>query len=169
MRDSTFKSAFNDRTAKTFMAVLFGATLLVTVLNQLFPADSALHVSAYTVTLLGKYLCYALLALALDLVWGYCGILSLGHGAFFALGGYAMGMYLMRQIGDRGVYGNPELPDFMVFLNWSELPWYWHGFDQFWFTALMILRSPVCWHLCSAGLPSVPGSPGCICRSSPRR
>ena len=124
MRDSTFKSAFNDRTAKTFMGVLFGATLLVTVLNQLFPADSALHVSAYTVTLLGKYLCYALLALALDLVWGYCGILSLGHGAFFALGGYAMGMYLMRQIGDRGVYGNPDLPDFMVFLNWSELPWY---------------------------------------------
>ena len=142
MRDSTFKSAFNDRTAKTFMAVLFGATLLVTVLNQLFPADSALHVSAYTVTLLGKYLCYALLALTLDLVWGYCGILSLGHGAFFALGGYAMGMYLMRQIGDRGVYGNPELPDFMVFLNWSELPWYWQGFDQFWFAALMILLVP---------------------------
>jgi urea transport system permease protein len=142
MRDSTFKSAFNDRTAKTFMGVLFGATLLVTVLNQLFPADSALHVSAYTVTLLGKYLCYALLALALDLVWGYCGILSLGHGAFFALGGYAMGMYLMRQIGDRGVYGNPELPDFMVFLNWSELPWYWQGFDQFWFAALMILLVP---------------------------
>ena len=105
MRDSTFKSAFSDRAAKTFMGVLFGATLLVTILNQLFPADSALHVSAYTVTLLGKYLCYALLALALDLVWGYCGILSLGHGAFFALGGYAMGMYLMRQIGDRGVYG----------------------------------------------------------------
>ena len=75
--------------------------------------------------LLGKYACYALLALSLDLVWGYAGILSLGHGAFFALGGYAMGMYLMRQIGDRGVYGNPELPDFMVFLNWQELPWYW--------------------------------------------
>ena len=75
------------------------------------------------VALLGKYLCYALLALSLDLVWGYCGILSLGHGAFFALGGYAMGMYLMRQIGTRGVYGNPILPDFMVFLNWKELPW----------------------------------------------
>ncbi len=142
MRDSTFKSALSDRTAKTFMGVLFGATLLVTLLNQIFPPDSALHVSAYTVTLLGKYLCYALLALALDLIWGYCGILSLGHGAFFALGGYAMGMYLMRQIGDRGVYGNAELPDFMVFLNWSELPWYWHGFDQFWFAALMILLVP---------------------------
>jgi branched-subunit amino acid ABC-type transport system permease component len=76
-----------------------------------------------------------LLALALDLVWGYCGILSLGHGAFFALGGYAMGMYLMRQIGTRGVYGHPVLPDFMVFLNWKELPWYWYGFDQFWFAA----------------------------------
>ena len=142
MRDSTFKSAFSDRTAKTFMGVLLGATLVVTLLNQFFPPDSPLHVSAYTVTLLGKYLCYALLALSLDLVWGYCGILSLGHGAFFALGGYAMGMYLMRQIGDRGVYGNPELPDFMVFLNWSELPWYWQGFDQFWFAALMILLIP---------------------------
>ena len=77
-----------------------------------------------------------------DLVWGYCGILSLGHGAFFALGGYAMGMYLMRQIGSRGVYGDPILPDFMVFLNWKELPWYWYGFDQFWFAALMVLAVP---------------------------
>ncbi|MDA0824790.1 MAG: urea ABC transporter permease subunit UrtC, partial [Proteobacteria bacterium] len=85
---------------------------------------------------------YALLALSLDLVWGYCGILSLGHGAFFALGGYAMGMHLMRQIGDRGVYGNPELPDFMVFLNWDELPWYWLGFDMFWFAILMALAVP---------------------------
>ena len=78
----------------------------------------------------------------MDLIWGYAGILSLGHGAFFALGGYAMGMYLMRQIGDRGVYGNPELPDFMVFLNWQELPWYWHGFDQFWFALVMVLLAP---------------------------
>ena len=85
------------------------------------------------VPLLGKYLTYAMLALALDLVWGYCGILSLGHGAFFALGGYAMGMYLMRQIGARGVYGNPILPDFMVFLNYKALPWFWYGFDNFWF------------------------------------
>ena len=96
----------------------------------------------YVVALLGKYLCYALLALALDLVWGYCGILSLGHGAFFALGGYAMGMYLMRQIGTRGVYGNPVLPDFMVFLNWKELPWFWHGFDNFWFACLMVVLVP---------------------------
>ena len=92
--------------------------------------------------LIGKYLCFALLALSVDLIWGFCGILSLGHGAFFALGGYAMGMYLMRQIGPRGVYANPVLPDFMVFLNWKELPWFWHGFDHFWFAALMVIAGP---------------------------
>ena len=96
----------------------------------------------YLVALWGKYVCYAILALSIDLIWGYCGILSLGHGAFFALGGYAMGMYLMRQIGTRGVYGNPILPDFMVFLNYSKLPWYWYGFDMFWFAALMVLFVP---------------------------
>src|SRR5690606_35153510 len=100
------------------------------------------HVPTYLVTLFGKYLTYAMLALALDLVWGYCGILSLGHSAFFALGGYAMGMYLMRQIGDRGVYANPVLPDFMVFLNYKELPWFWHGFDMFWFAAIMVVLVP---------------------------
>ena len=91
---------------------------------------------------MGKYLSYALLAVALDLVWGYAGILSLGHGAFFALGGYAMGMHLMREIGDRGVYANPVLPDFMVFLSYEKLPWFWHGFDMFWFAALMVLVVP---------------------------
>ena len=91
------------------------------------------------VGLVGKYLCFAILALAIDLVWGFAGILSLGHAAFFALGGYAMGMYLMRQIGTRGVYGNPELPDFMVFLGWKELPWYWYGFDWFGFALLMVV------------------------------
>ena len=96
--------------------------------------------SDHLVPLLGKYLCFALLALSVDLIWGFCGILSLGHGAFFALGGYAMGMYLMRQIGSRGVYADPVLPDFMVFLNWKELPWFWHGFDSFPFAALMVLR-----------------------------
>ena len=106
------------------------------------PIDSPLHFSTYTVSVLGKYLTFALLGLSLDLVWGYCGILALGHGAFFALGGYAMGMYLMRQIGTRGVYGDPLLPDFMVFLNWKELPWYWLGFDQFWFTAVMVVLAP---------------------------
>ena len=125
---------------------LVGALLLLSILvpaaNLWLPESSAFHLSTYTVTLLGKYLCYALLALAIDLVWGYCGILSLGHGAFFALGGYAMGMYLMRQIGERGVYGHPELPDFMVFLNWPELPWYWLGFDMFWFALLMVMLAP---------------------------
>ena len=100
------------------------------------------QVPTYLVALFGKYVCYAILALAIDLIWGYCGILSLGHGAFFALGGYAMGMYLMRQIGSRGVYGNPILPDFMVFLNYPKLPWYWYGFDMFSFAALMVLVVP---------------------------
>ena len=102
----------------------------------------ALQLSGYTMTLIGKYMTYALLAVAVDLVWGYCGILSLGHAAFFALGGYAMGMYLMRQIGTRGVYGDPVLPDFMVFLNYKELPWFWHGFDMFWFAMLMVALVP---------------------------
>ena len=124
------------------IAILFISTLYVTVCNLLFPEGSFLHVSNYTVSLLGKYLCYALLALAVDLVWGYCGILSLGHGAFFALGGYAMGMYLMRQIGDRGVYGNPELPDFMVFLNWTELPWYWAASDNVLVMILLVFAGP---------------------------
>ena len=124
------------------LGTLGAMCVVVPVANLLVPEDSAFHVSTYTVTLLGKYLCYALLAMALDLVWGYCGILSLGHGAFFALGGYAMGMYLMRQIGTRGVYGHPELPDFMVFLNWEELPWYWFGFDTFWFAMLMVVLVP---------------------------
>jgi urea transport system permease protein len=99
-------------------------------------------VPGYLVALLGKYVCYALLALSIDLIWGYCGILSLGHGAFFALGGYAMGMYLMRQIGTRGVYAHPELPDFMVFLNWPELPLYWYGFQHFAYAAFMVLAVP---------------------------
>ncbi|MGB2971587.1 MAG: urea ABC transporter permease subunit UrtC [Candidatus Competibacter sp.] len=131
-----------DRTGLVLLAVLAVLALVVPALNLLVPAEHPLHLSAYTVTLLGKYLCYALLAVSVDLVWGYMGILSLGHAAFFALGGYCFGMYLMRQIGARGVYGNPELPDFMVFLNWSKLPWYWQGFDMFWFAALMVLVVP---------------------------
>ncbi|MFN7102519.1 MAG: urea ABC transporter permease subunit UrtC [Pseudorhizobium sp.] len=124
------------------IGMLLAAGILVPVLNLLVPPDSAFHIPTYAMSLMGKYLCYALLALALDLVWGCCGILSLGHGAFFALGGYAMGMYLMRQIGSRGVYGNPVLPDFMVFLNWNELPWFWYGFDIFPFAMLMVLFVP---------------------------
>ena len=133
---------FTERATRIFLALLTLGVALVTVLHLALPEGSAFHVSSYSVTLLGKYLCYALLAVAVDLVWGYLGILSLGHGAFFALGGYAMGMYLMRQIGDRGVYGDPLLPDFIVFLNWQELPWYWLGFDMPWFAFLMVLLVP---------------------------
>lgn len=133
---------FGEIGGRAMLGVLLLLAIVVPLLNLAVPADSALHLSTYWVTLLGKYLCYALLAIAIDLIWGYCGILSLGHTAFFALGGYAMGMYLMRQIGDRGVYGNAELPDFMVFLNWTELPWYWYGFEHFWFAMLMVLVAP---------------------------
>ena len=131
-----------DAGGQWLLGILMVLAVVVPVCNLWVPETSFFHVSTYAVTLLGKYLTFALLALAVDLVWGYCGILTLGHGAFFALGGYAMGMYLMRQIGDRGVYGNPLLPDFMVFLNWSELPWYWHGFDQFWFAMIMVMLVP---------------------------
>ncbi|MCK9992115.1 MAG: urea transport system permease protein [Alphaproteobacteria bacterium] len=127
---------------KILLGLMLGAALLVPLLNLLVPADSFFHVPTYLVSLMGKYVCYALLALSVDLVWGYCGILSLGHGAFFALGGYAMGMYMMRQIGARGVYGNPELPDFMVFLNWKELPLAWYGFDSFPFAMAMVVLVP---------------------------
>jgi urea transport system permease protein len=122
------------------LAIVAGAVLVAAL--SLLPQNSTLHVPGYAVALLGKYLCYALLALSVDLVWGYVGILSLGHGAFFGLGGYAMGMYLMRQIGSRGVYGNADLPDFMVFLNWQELPWYWYGFSHFLFALLMVILVP---------------------------
>jgi urea transport system permease protein len=131
-----------DRTASITLIVLLGGAALLAVLNFGVAPSSPLHVPSYVVGLVGKYLCFAILALAIDLVWGFAGILSLGHAAFFALGGYAMGMYLMRQIGTRGVYGNPELPDFMVFLGWKELPWYWYGFDWFGFALLMVVLVP---------------------------
>ena len=131
-----------DPRGRIFLAILAAVAVLVPVLNLAVPPGSAFHVPTYAMSLMGKYLCYALLAISLDLVWGYCGILSLGHGAFFALGGYAMGMYLMRQIGPRGVYGNPVLPDFMVFLNWKDLPFTWYGFQSFPYAALMVLLVP---------------------------
>jgi urea transport system permease protein len=131
-----------DRSSTIFLGVVAAIGILVPLSNLLLPDASLLHVPTYLVALWGKYTCYAILALAIDLIWGYCGILSLGHGAFFALGGYAMGMYLMRQIGSRGVYANPILPDFMVFLNWKELPWFWYGFDMFAFAALMVVLVP---------------------------
>jgi urea transport system permease protein len=131
-----------DRRIGLTVAFLIAVAIVVPILSLVIPADSPLHIPPYVVALVGKYLCYAILAVALDLVWGYCVILSLGHGAFFALGGYAMGMYLMRQIGTRGVYADPVLPDFMVFLNWKELPFAWWGFNYFPYALLMVLLVP---------------------------
>ena len=133
--------AFLEPRLRIAILVLVAAAVLVPILAAM-PEKFPLHIPAYLVPLFGKYLCYAILAVALDLVWGYCGILSLGHGAFFALGGYAMGMYLMRQIGTRGVYADPVLPDFMVFLNYKELPFTWWGFNWFPFAMLMVLLAP---------------------------
>jgi urea transport system permease protein len=125
-----------------FIGIGAALAVIVPALNLWLPAGSPFAVPDYVVPLLGKYLCYAILALSLDLIWGYGGILCLGQAAFFALGGYAMGMYLMRQIGTRGVYQNPTLPDFMVFLQYKALPWFWYGFDHFAFAAVMMLLVP---------------------------
>jgi urea transport system permease protein len=125
-----------------FIGTGIALAVVVPVLNLWVSPNSAIAVPDYIVPLLGKYLCYAILALSLDLIWGYAGILSLGQAAFFALGGYCMGMYLMRQIGTRGVYQNPVLPDFMVFLQYKALPWFWFGFDHFAWAALMIVLVP---------------------------
>ena len=135
-------ASLSDTGSRIFLGALLLVALYVSIGNLVLPPDNAFHVPTHVVALIGKYLCYAILAVALDLVWGYCGILSLGHAAFFALGGFAMGMYLMRQIGTRGVYAHPELPDFMVFLNWKELPWFWQGFDWFPFALLMVFLVP---------------------------
>src|SRR5579871_1979971 len=131
-----------DRGAVFFLIVVAVLAISIPVLNLAVSPSAAFYVPTYLVALFGKYACYALLALSIDLVWGFCGILSLGHGAFFALGGYAMGMYLMRQIGTRGVYADPILPDFMVFLNWKALPVYWYGFQHFAYAALMAVMVP---------------------------
>jgi urea transport system permease protein len=117
------------------------AFVLFPVFNLAVPAGHPLHLSNFWVTLAGKILCYAIVAVALDLVWGYAGILSLGHGLFFALGGYAMGMYLMRQIGREGQYQS-DLPDFMVFLDWKEFPWHWWMSEHFWWAALLVVLVP---------------------------
>jgi len=124
-----------------FVLVLGAAAILLPFLNLGVDPESPFHVPDHFIPLLGKYLCFAMVALAIDLIWGFTGILSLGHGTFFALGGYAMGMYLMRSIGTEGVYSS-DLPDFMVFLDWKELPWYWYGFDHFAFAALMAILVP---------------------------
>lgn len=131
-----------DGKGRIFLAIVAIVAIGAVALNAWAPVGSPFHVPNYMVSLIGKYLCYALLALSVDLIWGFAGILSLGHGAFFALGGYAMGMHLMREIGDRGVYGNPNLPDFMVFLDWKELPWYWAGSDSPLFAIILCMAAP---------------------------
>jgi len=131
-----------DLNTKVFLWILLLLALLVPALNIYVPAGNFFHLTDYHISLIGKYLTYGLLALSLDLIWGYCGILSLGHGAFFALGGYCIGMHLMREIGPRGVYGDPILPDFMVFLNWSDLPLAWYGFDIFSYALIMVIFVP---------------------------
>lgn len=131
-----------DRAGSLLLAILVLSAVWVPIASLILSPGHPMHMGAYSVSLWGKYLCFGLLALSLDIVWGKLGILSLGHGVFFGLGGYVMGMYLMRQVGDRGVYGDPILPDFMVFLNWDALPWYWYGFDHAWFALPMVLIVP---------------------------
>jgi urea transport system permease protein len=131
-----------DWIGNAFLALTVVVAIVAPILALVPAKTSFFYMPPYVVALLGKYVCFAILAVALDLVWGYCGILSLGHGAFFALGGYAMGMYLMRQIGTRGVYANPILPDFMVFLNWKELPYTWWFFNSFAYASLMVVLIP---------------------------
>ena len=124
-----------------FIAALIAVCAIAPALNLLVPEGSTFHMSTYAVALLGKIMCYAIAALAMDLIWGYTGILSLGHGVFFALGGYVMGMYLMRQIGADGNY-KTSLPDFMVFLDWKTLPWHWTFSDSFVATLILIVAVP---------------------------
>jgi urea transport system permease protein len=124
-----------------FGAAALALLVVVPVCNLVVSPESVFHISNTTVTLIGKIMCYAIVALAMDLIWGYTGILSLGHGLFFALGGYAMGMYLMRSIGRDGVYKS-DLPDFMVFLDWKTYPWYWSFTDHFWYCMLLVVLVP---------------------------
>ena len=141
IRAGRSRPLFTGKVWTFILAAYVALVVVVPILHLALPAQSALHVSGYTVSLIGKILCYGMVALAMDLVWGYCGILSLGHGLFFSLGGYAMGMYLMRSIGADGVYGS-ALPDFMVFLDWKELPWYWAGSDRFLQAAALSVLAP---------------------------
>ena len=142
IKPNNLKALLGDSVGKYMLYTLLLSIFILPVLHIYPSEDSFFYINGYTISLLGKYLCFALLAMSLDLIWGYAGILSLGHGAFFGLGGYMMGMHLMREIGDRGVYGNPDLPDFMVFLDWKELPWFWTGFDSFSFACLMVIFIP---------------------------
>nr|WP_235513790.1 urea ABC transporter permease subunit UrtC [Aquabacterium parvum] len=135
------RSALGPKGWTALMAAVITVMVLAPVLNLVVPADSAFHLSDYAVALIGKIMCYAICALAMDLIWGYTGILSLGHGLFFALGGYGMGMYLMRQIGRDGSYG-ADIPDFMVFLDWKTVPWHWTLSESFIAQMLLVVLVP---------------------------
>lgn len=135
------RSALGPKGWTALMAAVITVMVLAPVLNMVVPADSAFHLSDYAVALIGKIMCYAICALAMDLIWGYTGILSLGHGLFFALGGYGMGMYLMRQIGRDGSYG-ADIPDFMVFLDWKAVPWHWTLSESFIGQMLLVVLVP---------------------------
>ncbi len=135
------RSALGPKGWTALMAAVITVMVLAPVLNLVVPADSAFHLSDYAVALIGKIMCYAVCALAMDLIWGYTGILSLGHGLFFALGGYGMGMYLMRQIGRDGSYG-ADIPDFMVFLDWKQVPWHWTFSESFIGQMLLVVLVP---------------------------
>jgi urea transport system permease protein len=135
------RSMFTGKAWTGVLAATIVVCVLVPILNLWVPASSAFHMSEYAVLLIGKIMCYAICALAMDLIWGYTGILSLGHGVFFALGGYAMGMYLMRQIGRDGQY-QMDMPDFMVFLNWKEFPAAWAFSNSFVMQMLLVILVP---------------------------
>ncbi len=141
MQISMTKTPLFSRPAWTGIVACCVILALLPILNLAFPVGHVLHISSYTVALVGKFMCYAMAALALDLVWGYTGILSLGHGVFFALGGYAHGMYLMRAIGRDGAYQS-NLPDFMVFLDWKTYPWFWSLTDNFWYCMALVVLVP---------------------------
>jgi urea transport system permease protein len=135
------KSALGIKGWSAVLVALVVVAVVIPLLNLAVPEGSALHLGDFYVSLVGKILCYAICALAIDLIWGYAGILSLGHGLFFALGGYGMGMYLMRQIGRDGQYRS-DMPDFMVFLNWKEFPWHWAVSDSFVAQMLLVVLVP---------------------------
>jgi len=144
MKEDTAPKALYLHSPREWVAVAtlaLVALVIIPVLNRFPASDSIFHLPDYLIPLFGKFACYAIVALAMDLIWGYAGILSLGHGVFFALGGYAMGMHLMRVIAGEGVYRS-DLPDFMVFLDWKALPWYWYGFSNFLFAFFMALAVP---------------------------
>src|SRR5262249_21389287 len=138
---STITRLYGPRGWLALGAFAFVLFVIFPLLSLVVPAGNPLHISAYGVTLIGKIMCYAMVAVAMDLIWGYTGILSLGHGLFFALGGYSFGMYLMRQIGRDGQY-QADLPDFMGFLDWKEFPWQWWNTDQFWWALLLVVAVP---------------------------